>query len=151
MESFLMSNNLSNTLLEWLELNNYKPDNLDFQGGYGNTALMKASREGREDLVKELIQAGASLERMNIDGNTALWLSCFSNNIICAELLIDAGIKLDNKNVNGVTPLMYTASSGKETFVKLLLDNGADKTLTNDDDFTALEFACTRNIVNLLR
>ena len=151
MEFSLMNNNLSPTLLEWLALNEYQADNLDSQGGYGNTALMKASREGRDDLVKELIDAGASLKRMNIDGNTALWLSCFSNNIICTQLLIDAGINLDTQNVNGVTSLMYAASSGKDAFVKLLLDSGADKTITNDDDFTALDFACTRNIVNFLR
>ncbi len=146
-----MNDLLTSELLSWLEANHYKADDLDFQGGHGNTALMKASREGRADLVKELIDAGAALERQNIDGNTALWLACFSQNLECAKLLIDAGIFLDTQNVNGVTPLMYIASSGKEALVKLLLEHGADKSITNDDDFTALDLACTRNIVKMLR
>lgn len=144
-------NKASDPLLLWLYANNYSIKELNAQGNYGNTALMKAAREGRADLVKELLEFGVDIAIKNVDGNTALWLSCFSNNLECARLLIEAGIELDTQNVNGVTSLMYTASSGKEEFVSLLVENGANTKTTNDDDFTALDLACTRDIIKILR
>ena len=67
------------------------------------------------------------------------------------ELLINAGIDLDNQNDNGVTVLMYAASSGKTDAVKLLLEKGANPHLRNLDDFRAIEFASTVEILKLLR
>ena len=67
------------------------------------------------------------------------------------QLLIDAGINLDNQNDNGVTVLMYAASSGKTEAVKLLLEAGANPDLRNFDDFRAIDFSSTVEILNLLR
>lgn len=55
--------------LTWLEANDYSAKNID---AYGNTALMKAAREGNAEIVKELLDAGADINLKNIDGNTAL-------------------------------------------------------------------------------
>jgi ankyrin repeat protein len=137
--------------LEWLEANDYRSDTLDLQGSYGNTALMKAAREGNAAIVDELLQAGADPVLKNVDGNQALWLACFGENPEVVRLLITAGCDVDNANVNGVTPLMYTASSGKEQMVEMLLDAGADPSLKNPDDFTAFDLSATLKIFRLLK
>lgn len=137
--------------LKWLKENAYPVDALDHQGSYGNTALMKAAREGNAAIVAELLEYGANVTLTNVDGNTALWLACFGENPEVVSMLIDAGIEIDTPNVNGVTSLMYTASSGKESMVKMLLDAGADASIKNPDDFTALELAVTPKILKMLR
>ena len=137
--------------LSWLEQNDYKKDDLNFQGSYGNSALMKAAREGNAQLVSDLLQAGVEIHLKNVDGNMALWLACFGENPEVVKLLIDAGIEIDTCNVNGVTPLMYAASSGKEKMVAMLLEAGADVNIRNPDDFSALDLASTSKIYKMLR
>jgi len=103
--------------LDWLDANGYDANAIDRVGQYGNSALMKAVREAHYSIAKELIDAGASLEIKNIDGNSALWNACFGQSAACVELLVKAGIDLDSTNDNGVTALMYCASAGREDTV----------------------------------
>lgn len=141
----------SKNTITWMEQNDYDINDINKVGQYGNSALMKAVREAKSDVAKELIDAKADLEITNIDGNTALWNACFGQDYKCVELLVKAGIKLDSKNDNGVTALMYSASAGKEDMVKLLLEFGADKELTNLDDFKAIDLAATPKIYKMLK
>lgn len=61
--------------------NDYNPDDINRVGKHGNSALMKAVREAKSDIAKELIEAGADLELTNVDGNTALWNACFGKTL----------------------------------------------------------------------
>ena len=142
---------LSNELKQWLLENSYSQTNLNDSGKYGNSPIMKAAREGKASLVKELISLGVDLNIKNVDGNSALWNSCFANSYECFELLISAGIEIDSKNVNDVTSLMYCASAGKEDFVELLLKHGADCSYENLDGFKAIDLAVTPKIVKMLK
>lgn len=137
--------------LKWLKENDYTLESIDYQGNYGNTALMKASREGDLQIVSDLLDKDADIHLKNVDGNTALWLACFGENTKIVELLISKGIEIDTLNVNGVTPLMYAASSGKENIVSLLIDAGANVRIKNPDDFSALDLAVTPKILKMLR
>ena len=141
----------TDSLKEWLRNNEYDINDLNKQGQHGNSAVMKASREGRIDLVKELIGKGVNLDIKNIDGNSALWNACFASSYECFYALIDSEIDVNSKNDNGVTALMYCASAGKEDFVKLLLESGADVSLENLDGFTAIDLAVTPKIYKMLK
>ena len=142
---------LSETTKEWMAQNDYDIEFINKVGKYGNTALMKAVREGRADITKELIDAGAELEIKNIDGNTALWNASFGQDYDCVRYLVEAGIQLDSQNDNGVTALMYCASAGKNSMVELLLNYNANKELTNLDDFKAIDLAANSTIYKMLR
>ncbi|MCD4758666.1 MAG: ankyrin repeat domain-containing protein [Arcobacteraceae bacterium] len=141
----------STTTLQWLEENDYDKNDINKVGKHGNSALMKAVREARSDIAKEILDTKPELEISNVDGNTALWNACFGQNYKCVELLVKAGINLDKMNDNGVTALMYSASAGKEDMVKLLLEAGANKELKNLDDFKAIDLAVTPTIFKLLK
>ncbi|MDD2698264.1 MAG: ankyrin repeat domain-containing protein [Arcobacteraceae bacterium] len=141
----------SNETIKWLEENDYTPNDINKVGKHGNSALMKACREAKADIVKEILECKPDLEISNVDGNTALWNACFGQDYRCVEQLVNAGIYLDKMNDNGVTALMYSASAGKEDMVKLLLDFGANKELSNLDDFKAIDLACTPRIYKLLK
>lgn len=135
----------------WFTQNDYDLNDINKVGKHGNSALMKAVREAKVGIVKEILEQKPELETKNVDGNTALWNACFGQNYKCVEMLVNAGIKLDTMNDNGVTALMYSASAGKEDMVKLLLDFRADKTLENLDGFKAIDLAVTPKIFKLLR
>lgn len=141
----------SQTTLQWLQENQYDPNDINQVGKYGNSALSKASREGKTDIVEELLRSNPNLEIRNIDGNTALWNACFGGSFECVALLVQAGINLDNTNDNGVTALMYCASSGKEEMVKILLQYGANKEIENLDGFQAIDLATTPKIYKMLK
>lgn len=136
---------------EWMQENDYDILDIDRVGKHGNSALMKAVREARDDIASELIEAGAALDIENIDGNSALWNACFSQSYRCVELLVDAGIDLNSLNDNGVSALMYSSSAGKDDMVKLLLAHGADKELINLDGFKAVDLAVTPRIYKMLK
>ena len=141
---------LSHTTEAWLQKSGYSSENLD-KPKNGATALIAASRVGAYDVVRDLLANRVNLNLRNHDGNNALWFACFQNNLPLIRLLINAGIDIDNQNDNGVTALMYAASAGKIEAVKLLLSAGANPYLRNLDDFSALEFSSTVEILKLLR
>ena len=142
---------MTSELKKWLEENEYDLTNLNSVGKYGNSALMKACREGKIELVNELLSLGVDLNIKNVDGNSALWNSCFANSYECFEALVKAGIDIDSQNVNNVTSLMYCASAGKEDFVELLLKYKARTNFESLDGFKAIDLAVTSKIVKLLK
>ena len=135
----------------WLHKKGYSTENLNDKAHNGATALIVASREGAIDVVRDLLDRDVNINLTNNDGNNALWFACFKNNLTLMRLLINAGIEINNQNDNGVTVLMYAASSGKIDAVKLLLAAGANPRLKNLDDFSAIEFSSTVEILKLLR
>ncbi len=147
----LMNALLSPTTSDWLLAHAYDPLHLNQPGSNGDTALMRATREGAIALVNDLIAAGADVNCRNNDGNNALWFACFGNHFDLMPILIAAQINLDNQNDNGATALMYAASAGKTAVVQTLLAAGADPTLTNLDDFRAIDFASSLDILRILK
>jgi uncharacterized protein len=136
---------------EWLISNGYNPHDLNKKGENGDTALMKATRQGVYAVVKELIDLGADINAKNNDRNNALWFACFGNHYDLISLLLAANINIDNQNDNGATVLMYAASSGKTGVAQLLLQHKPNLHLRNFDDYRAIDFASNIEILRLLK
>ncbi len=115
------------------------------------TPLMRAAKEGRLDIVDELLSLGVDISVTNVDGCNALWLACYNGSHEIIERLLAAGIDIDLQNGNGATCLMYVSSNSKPDLVKLLLEKGANATLKNFDDFSALDLAASVECLKLLR
>ncbi len=115
------------------------------------TPLMRAAKEGRLDIVDELLSLGVDISVTNADGCNALWLACYNGSHAIIERLIAAGIDIDLQNGNGATCLMYVSSNSKPDLVKLLLEKGANATLKNFDDFSARDLAASVECLKLLR
>lgn len=139
-------------LADFLAEHGFPADDLSSPGRDGRfTPLMRACKEGRQDIVDELLTQGVDLDILNADGCNALWLACYNGNPALIQRLIDAGIDIDRQNGNGATCLMYVSSNGKAAIVQQLLQNGANTGLRNFDDFSALDLAATRECLTLLR
>lgn len=142
---------LSTETSQWLLANNYNPEDLNQRGKNGDTALMKATRDGLYPVVKELINAGADINATNDDHNNALWFACFGNHYDLMNLLLEANIDINNQNDNGATVLMYGASAGKTEVVRLLLQHNPNMNLHNLDDYKAIDFASNIEVLRLLK
>jgi thiosulfate/3-mercaptopyruvate sulfurtransferase len=145
------SRNLCPALRGWLSEHGFSPDDIEAIRDNRMTPLMHACRLGDEAIVDALLEAGASLEALNSDGNNALWLACYSETLAIIDRLIERGIAIDHQNENGATSLMYAASTGKTAVVARLLAAGADTGIKTLDDFTALDMAANLDCLNLLR
>lgn len=143
---------MSASLAAFIAEHGFPSDNLSATQADGRfTPLMRAAKEGRLDVIDELLACGVDISVLNADGCNALWLACYNGNHEIIERLISAGIAIDNQNGNGATCLMYVASNSKPDLVKLLLEKGANPRLKNFDDFSALDLAASPACLKMLR
>ena len=139
-------------LAAFLAEHGFAPTNLDAAQADGRfTPLMRAAKEGRREIVTELLSLGVDGNILNADGCNALWLACYNGSHDIIEDLLQAGVDIDRQNGNGATCLMYVASNSKPDLVKLLLDRGANPKLKNFDDFSALDLAASLACLKLLK
>lgn len=140
------------TLANFLADHGFPQDNLSAPQADGRfTPLMRACKEGRLDIVEELLALGIDIAVTNADGCNALWLACYNGSHAIIERLIAAGIDIDRQNGNGASALMYVASNSKPDLVRLLLEKGANPKLKNFDDFSALDLAASLECLKLLK
>ncbi len=140
------------TLAAFLSEHAFPVNDLSAPQAYGRfTPLMRAAKEGRLDIVDELLSLGVDISVTNADGCNALWLACYNGSHEIIERLLAAGIDIDLQNGNGATCLMYVSSNSKPDLVKLLLEKGANAALKNFDDFSALDLAASVECLKLLR
>ena len=113
-----------------------------------NTALQWASRNGHTEIVAMLLEKGADVNAKNIIGYTALiWASEYRHTEIVAMLLA-AGADVNAKNNDGYTALIEASNKGHTEIVRMLLENGADvNAKDNLEGYNALQRASERGYI----
>ena len=89
----------------------------------GETALIRASRAGRAETVKLLLEARANTEAVTTDGDTALPLACVHPDIV--RMLLDARASMEVSD-HGETALIRASRADSPESVKLLLEARAN-------------------------
>ncbi|MES2790356.1 MAG: ankyrin repeat domain-containing protein [Planctomycetota bacterium] len=143
----------------------------DHLTAYGESPLSIASRLGRLDAVKCLLDAGAdpspllwtplmkvvalgtveemppllsgttTLDATDSFSRTAFHLAALVGDVRKARLLHEHGAKIDQPDNSGETALMIAAARGNTEMLRWLIIHGADLEATNGMDFTALMIA----------
>ncbi|RYP49030.1 hypothetical protein DL768_005170 [Monosporascus sp. mg162] len=113
-----------------LLLGGHEPDSED---SYCRTPLSWAAENGREAVVKLLLDKGADTESKDDHYvRTPLLWAIENGREAVVKLLLDRGADTESKNIFGRTPLLWAAENGREVVVKLLLDKGADPESKDD-------------------
>ena len=95
-----------------LEHSHHKSDGLDglyvnAKDSDGNTALIRASRDGQADVVERLLIEGADVNAKSKSGYTALMLASRRGRADIVKLLLEQkGIEVNAKDSDGDTALM---------------------------------------------
>ena len=124
------------------------------------TALMWAAIRGQIELGRILVQAGASLDLQDVDGNTVLMLlashtSCARRDaeIAFVQELVKAGASLDLRDLDGKTAIMLAAQSIEHggLMVATLAKAGASLDVMDGDGETALIAAARLGVTENVR
>ncbi len=104
----------------------------------GDSALMLAALKGHEDIVDQLLEAGAPVDH---EGWTALHYAAFEGHAGLVDKLLARKADVDARNPAQATALMLAARNGHAEVVRRLLRAGARTELRNDRGQTAEEWA----------
>lgn len=89
-------------------------------------ALFLATAMNREDLVRVLLDVGATVDSQNCsDQSSSLMLAASLGYEAIACTLLDANAEMNLKDEFGCTPLYFAAWDGSDAIVALLLERGA--------------------------
>lgn len=109
----------------------------------GQSALMLACVQDRDDLAADLIRHGADPNAKAADGSTPLFVAASLGSHELTRVLISAGANVHAVNDIGQTPLMVAAKSGSEMVIELLLNAGASAKARDYKQLNALHWAAT--------
>ena len=115
--------------------------------GDGMTALHWAAENGRVEIVKTLLFAGAFPDAATRNGGyTPLHLAARAGRSESVTALLEGGADSDIRSTTGVAPLHFAAASGVVESVRALLAHGAPVEATEAaSDQTPLIFAASAN------
>ena len=106
-----------------------------------------------EVFLQKLIDNGADVNCLNLNGGTALIDAALNGKINFVKLLIKNNADVNVQNRGGMTALMWACHNGDLEMTKMLLDAGADKNI-KDGDYDALyharEYGENEEVIKLL-
>ncbi|CBN76136.1 EsV-1-199 [Ectocarpus siliculosus] len=117
----------------------------------GWTPLMFAAEEGHSNVIKVLLNRGASLLPVDDDDYTALLVSAQHGQLGVTNLLLEAGAQHDALNCQGFTPLHVAAIGGHSGVMEALVGAGANANSRAPNGQTALHIAALEGHVDAAR
>jgi ankyrin repeat protein len=116
--------------------------------------LFAAARMGRDDMIPDLLRAGAMIEGRDARGYTALILASYNGQASTTRLLLELGADPNaGDSHRGNTALMGISFKGYYEIARILVDRGADVNARNVAGQTAIMTAVLFNqkqIIDLL-
>ncbi|XP_065488502.1 ankyrin repeat and SOCS box protein 3 isoform X1 [Caloenas nicobarica] len=100
----------------------------------GWNSLHQASLEGHTEIMKILLEAGASKECEDDYGITPLFIAAQYGKLECLRLLITFGANVNCQAKDKASPLLIAAQEGHTECVELLLASRADANLYCNED-----------------
>ncbi|KAL9133602.1 MAG: hypothetical protein Q9175_005214 [Cornicularia normoerica] len=114
--------------------------------------LCRAAQFGLENVVRNLLKFGASLEAaITLHKLTPLHLAARHGQAEVVRVLLEKGARLAALDEKGLTPLHYASKYSYANVLSLLLDASADCNAVDIDNNTALGFACNNGNLMVVR
>lgn len=107
------------------------------RGGWN--ALMYAAKNSDLQIVQELLEYGANVDRANKEEQTPLLLAVINRaHLDVVKALLYRGAYVNSSDKDGWTPLMYAAKMRSLDVADALISAGANLNMTNDKGYTVL-------------
>jgi len=110
---------------------------------YGCTPLYLATANGRTDVVRALVSAGADVNTKTNNGWSALGVAS-DGHIEVVNILLDNGAHIESRDDCGGTLLWSAARNGSVQIIDLLVEHEADVDAVNYSGFTPVCIAADR-------
>ncbi|MDG2174838.1 MAG: ankyrin repeat domain-containing protein [Gammaproteobacteria bacterium] len=125
-------------IISGIDVNAEEPD--------GSTALLWAAYTVDQELMRALLNAGASADITNNYGSAPLTETVKLGNVELVRMLLDAGADPDSPNQDNQTALMLASNIGSLEIATMLVDAGADvNAIESFRGQTALMWAAAEN------
>jgi ankyrin repeat protein len=98
---------------------------VDAKAGNGGTPLIAAVHFKKPEILRLLLEKGASVNAGVGHTGTALWYASADGYLDAVKLLLEKGSTVDAKDSDQATPLLVAAENGHLEVVRLLLSKGA--------------------------
>ncbi|KAL3605287.1 hypothetical protein FPOAC2_00230 [Fusarium poae] len=121
---------------------------IDQENRQGQSPLFLACVKGKADLVKCLLNLGASINGRK--GRSPLLPASLDDDSIILEHLLEKKPDLSCRNNHGISPLALACRHGKVHNLKLLIAKGADITARSNHNHTPLCFSATNDHVKIM-
>jgi len=113
--------------------------------------LTVSATQHSSTILALLLKHGADVNQIHPNNGTALHFSARYDSLQTAKLLLKHGALLNCRDIVRETPLMDAARFGSLRVASLLLTYGADKSLTNNQNQTALDLAKDKGYGEMIR
>lgn len=107
--------------------------------------LIYAAAKGYKDVVKELINRKADINKTDKNGYTALMRAAVAGHAVCVDILVKAGANINITDKKGITALMLAVKHGHHDAIRQLIRGKADINLRDAEGNAALHYAITKN------
>ena len=87
---------------------------------HGRSGLHMAAGNGHTEVVKLLVEKGATVGLENAEGSTPLHWACLNGHVKIVEYLLDKGAKLSSCNKSGRTPFDEAISMNRKEVLDYL-------------------------------
>lgn len=112
--------------------------------------LLSAAQNGNIKLIELLLSAGADVNTIDHDGETALMLAVKNQKKAAFTLLLKNGGDVNTVNKNGQSILLTAVQRNDQDAVESLLKSGADVNYADSNRKTALHYAVDEGYDNLI-
>ena len=124
----------------------------DVVNNAGRYPIHEAFVYGNLGVARVLINAGCSVTKLDLSGNSLLHLACNRSDSKAMKLLqmiAGKGLKVNQRNFNDETPLMIAAKTSSEEVIASLVNHGANINARLPNGATSL-FFCKEELIPIL-
>jgi ankyrin repeat protein len=117
----------------------------------GSTPMHLACKGGSLQVFELLVEEGAALHCVDVEGITPLHLACQYGHSSLVDALTGAGVPVNVRSAGGQAPLHYACACQSDRLMQKLLSHGAKPSVKDSKGWTPLHFASYSGSVEVVQ
>jgi len=106
----------------------------------GDPLLNIAAASGNVEIIRMLIEAGASVNEIDHEENTPLHVTAANGHQKASIMMLQYEADINARNLKGATPVMLAAMNGQQNTYQMLLENGANSNIRDYQGMVAADY-----------